>query len=300
MRDWREAQRKPGRRVDLGGGRFYAVYEYGARGGLPVLALHGAPASHLMYAPADAPAAALGLSIFAPDREGYGATPLDGDSTLTARAEALHRLVDALGLERLAIWAISGGAACACALAARLGTRVTALALVSPMGPVADLASAVPIALAQRRFFLHLPRHRRLLRFAAAAAAVAFRRAPEATGRWFARLAGGDDRRILSDPDAGAFLIAMTRDALRQGAEAGARDLEIFGRPWGVDLGAISAPTLLWQGTADRIVPRAVAFALAERIPASTLFKLEGAGHFWILEHVDEVLRALAARAPVT
>jgi len=297
MGDWREAQREVGRNVDIGGGRHYAVHAYGASGGLPVLALHGAPASHLMFAPADAPAATLGLSILAPDREGYGATPLDGAPTLAARAEALHRLVDALALDRLAIWAISGGAPYALALAARLGARVRALALVSPMGPVADLARDVPIALPQRRFFLHLARRRRLLRLAAGAAAAAFQRAPEATGRWFARLAGGDDRRLLSTPEAASLLIAMTRDALRQGVEAGVRDLEIFGRPWDVDLGAISAPTLLWQGTADRIVPKAVALALAERVPACTLYKLRGAGHFWVLEHVDEVLRAIADRA---
>lgn len=286
-----------GRRIDVGDGRCFAVHRYGAASGVPVLALHGAPASHLMFAPADAPAAALGLAIIAPDREGYGATPLDSEPTLAGRAEALHRLADRLGLDRFALLAVSGGAPYACALAARLGARVATLALVSPMGPVADLAHDVPIALPQRRFFLHLPRRRRLVRLGAAAAAAAFRKAPEAMGRLFARLAGGDDRRLLATPEAGALLIAMTRDALRQGSEAGVRDLEIFGRPWGVDLTAISAPTLLWQGTADRIVPKAVAFALAARIPGCTLYELEGVGHFWVLEHVDEVLRAIAARA---
>lgn len=285
-----------GRRVDIGGGRFYTVHVYGAAHGVPVLALHGAPASHLMFAPADAPAAARGLAIIAPDREGYGDTPLDRVSTLAARAEALHRLVDALGLDRLAILAISGGAPYACALAARLGSRVTTLALVSPLGPVADLAHVVTIAFPQRRFFLHLPRRRRLLRWAAGAAARAFHRAPESVGRWFARLAGGDDRRLLTTPESSALLLEMTRDALRQGAEAGVRDLEIFSRPWEIDLGAISAPTLLWQGTDDRIVPKAIAFALAARIPECTLYKLDGAGHFWVLEHVDEVLRAIADR----
>lgn len=281
------------RLVDIGGGQQYALARYGAPDGYPVLALHGAPASHIMFQPSDATARALGLSITAPDREGYGRTRIDADPTLASRAEALERLVDALALERLAVLGVSGGCPYAAALAARLGARVSALALVSPMGPVRDLSTTVPVAFGHRRFFLDLPRAPRLLGGVAHVAAMVYLRFPHTTTRLFARLLGGEDASILERIDAHALLVSMTREAFRNGPEGGLRDLEIFSRPWQVDLASIRAPTTLWQGDADVVVPKAVALALAQRIPGCKTITVAGAGHFWVLDHVAEVLGAL-------
>lgn len=284
-------------RIELGGGRHVALARYGDPDGLPVLALHGAPASHLMFAPADAPARRLGLSVLAPDREGYGETPADSAPTLASRAEALHRLADALGLERFAVLGISGGCPYACALAARMQGRIRALALVSPLGPVRDLAGRIDMAFGHRRFFLDLPRRPRLVRGLARLGAALVARYPHTTAGVFARLIGGADRRVLSTPEAHALIVTMTRDAFRGGIAGAASDLEVFGRPWGVDLAAITAPSVVWQGTEDVVVPVAVSLALAARIPGCRLIRVEGAGHFWVLERVEEVLRELRGLA---
>jgi fermentation-respiration switch protein FrsA (DUF1100 family) len=50
---------------------------------------------------------------------------------------------------------------------------------------------------------------------------------------------------------------------------------------------------LLWQGTADNNVPVAASLRLAEIIPGCELFRIEGAGHYWIFDHVEEVLLAI-------
>ncbi|MDX2288074.1 MAG: alpha/beta hydrolase [Hyphomicrobiaceae bacterium] len=281
---------------------------YGVQGGYPVLALHGAPACRLMYDVADAPARELGMTLYCPDRPGYGLTPLDRpDRTLRDRAAALEAVVDHLGLDRFAIIGISGGAPYAVALASRVRTRATALLLASPMGPFADYMSAtVPatarrdIAAGHRLFFLGGPRRPRLLANGATLASAGFKAAPQLFTRLFARSLGSADRRVLERPRNAASLIRMTRESLRQGVCGGIADLELFARPWGVGFDEVTAPALVCQGTADRIVPAALSVWLADRIPGCTLRRLENAGHFWVYDNARDVLGTLIGLAMPT
>jgi pimeloyl-ACP methyl ester carboxylesterase len=273
--------------------------EYGDPDGAPVLALHGAPASRLMFAIADEPARAAGLRIIAPDRPGYGLTPMDALPALASRTAGLESLADVLGLERFAVLAISGGAPYGVALASRLGARITALALVSPMGPVADFAAsseaarrAVPFV--QRRFFRHLP-YRRFFPPLAGLAARVFMVLPNGTSGLAPRLVGDPDAHILVKPHIRAAMLEMTREALRNGAAGGVADLRIYGAPWGVDFRRVCAPATLWQGTQDRVVPAAAALYLARHIPGCRLVSIEGAGHFWVFESLDGLCRAVRA-----
>jgi pimeloyl-ACP methyl ester carboxylesterase len=280
--------------VDLGGGGRIAYRVYGDPAGYPVLALHGTPATSLMFAVADAPARAAGLKLIAPDRPGYGATPLDAAPTLSSRTQALARFADALGLARCGVVGISGGGPYATALAAHLGARVERLALVGPVGPFAEPELARRLSPRARAFFLDVPsRHPRLVQAGASLGAALFRVAPHATGRMVAALAGGADRAVLSDPGVEAAMLRMTRDALADGIEGALADVAIFSSPWAVVFAAIRAPTVLWHGTEDRIVPFASGQRLAQLIPGCRFERLAGAGHFWVFEHVAEVLAEL-------
>jgi pimeloyl-ACP methyl ester carboxylesterase len=89
----------------------------------------------------------------------------------------------------------------------------------------------------------------------------------------------------------------MTREGLRQGIAGGLADLEIFSQPWNVDFAAIQASCVLWQGTADRIVPVEAALWLGKQLPHCSIELIEGAGHFWIYEHVDACLARVSQLA---
>ncbi len=281
--------------LQLPDGREIGLAEYGDPTGFPVLALHGTPASRLMFRRGGLPARRLGLRLIAPDRPGFGRTPADEEPTLASRTDLHVAIVDALGLHRFAILAVSGGSPYAVALACRLQDRIAALALVSPMGPVADyVAAGEPrLPLLQRRFFLRLSQRRWLVSPGAAAGVKAFRTAPRAFGRIFKTALGGPDKRLLSDNAVLDDLIGMTGEAVRSGARGAVADFAIFGQPWHIDYAAISAATTVWIGTRDRVVPVPVAAFLARRIPGARLVTVPGAGHFWILEHADEVLAEL-------
>lgn len=271
----------------------YAVY--GDPDGYPVMAFHGTPASRLMYRKGDAAAYALGLKLIAPDRPGYGMSPRDDAPTLASRTSQHAEIADALGLTDFAVIGISGGAPYATALASRLGPRVRALALVSPMGPVADYVAAgePKLPVLQRRFYLKLSQRTWLVRPGAALAVAAFRGAPLAFAKAFKSALGSADSRVLADRGVIDSLIAMTEEAVRTGAGGAVADFEIFGQPWPVDYASISAPSTVWAGTADRVVPIPVCRYLAARIPNAHLIVLPGAAHFWILEHAHDVLAEL-------
>ena len=287
----------PSRSFSLRDGRTLGWHEYGKQDGRPVLAFHGAPACRLLFAPADEPAKRLGLRLIAADRPGYGLSePMPG-RTLANWASDTSQLMDQLGISKAPILAISGGGPYAVVAAAALGERVSGLALVSPLGEVgAPHAQAMTSAL-QRGFFLGVPSRPELLRRAAEAVRFAFLRAPEATFAVFCAALSAADRQVLATPAARRLIMAMTAEAFRTGIEGAVSDMAIYSRPWGVDPAKLGCRTMLWQGTADRIVPAALAFDLGRRLPHCTVHRLEGQGHFWVVEHIEKVLEAAASWA---
>lgn len=286
--------------IRLKDGRVFGLATYGDPAGAPVLALHGAPASRLMYEVADDSARAAGLFLICPDRPGYGLSPLDEQPTLIKRVEQLEAIADHLGLERFAIVAVSGGAPYAVALASRLGKRVTAMALVSPMGPIADMYRARgasgnrDLPRSQHWFFTRLPKSGKALSAAAMIAARGFRFSPRLSVRAFSRLLPVADSEILRRPHVQASLIRMTEGGLKQGVAGGLADLQIFSQPWDVDFSAVRARTVLWQGTDDSIVPVKAALWLGRQLPDCSIEIVEGFGHYWIYDNIGAVLGRLA------
>ncbi len=299
--------------VRLASGRRFCVAEFGDPAGLPVLAFHGAPACRLMFDVADRPARALGLRLIAFDRPGYGHSPLDYGASLAGRTDAFVELADTLGLDRFALLGVSGGAPYAVSMAARLADRLSALALISPLGPLADMhhrgstrtptnghdvagsssAHEIHLSFGHRAFFLDLPRHTWLLRVNAEIAIRSFRAAPRFFAHTFAHLLPESDRRIVAIPEVERSIVGMTLEATRPGIGGGITDLEIYGEPWGVNFDAITAPTQIWQGLDDLIVPVAGALELGNLIQGSRVHRIEKAGHFWVYGEVEPVLGAL-------
>jgi pimeloyl-ACP methyl ester carboxylesterase len=284
--------------LTLEGGATVSYAEYGAPDGRPVLALHGAPACRLMFSVADAEAKSRGLRFIAPDRPGYGLTPPDDRVSLSGRTEWLKAVVDALRLDRFAVLAVSGGSPYAVSLAALCPERIAALALVSPMGPVADYAESAdsklePLSFMHDRFFMHMPYRTWVTHPLSDVGAWMYRHGPDFFNGLLPKLAVTPDSGILSQRHVSEVMRTMTLEAFRQGGGGGMADLEIFGRPWNVKFADVNTPALVWQGTEDHVVPPQAARWLARQLPRCELHSLDGAGHFWVFEHVGEVVDSL-------
>jgi pimeloyl-ACP methyl ester carboxylesterase len=237
----------------LPGGRRIGCAEYGNSEGLPVLALHGTPGSRLMFALSDGAARDRGLRLIAPERPGYGLSDYQHYQSLAQSAEDVAAVADSYGLDRFAIIGVSGGGPYAVAVAAAMPDRVSLLALVGPVGDMAE-----------RR--IRMSRMHRLLFRVLARAPVATRAffrslryvvssVPDTAYRLLMRRVRASDWEILARPDVSASLQAAVGEGLRPGVEGAVQDVRLYCAPWRLRLAEIDVPSVVWQGGDDTIVP---------------------------------------------
>ncbi len=285
----------------LGGDRFFALpdgrrlgyVEFGDSSGIPVFGFHGTPGSRFMFRLVDEPARRLGLRIIAPDRPGFGLSTFQPGRKLADWAGDVRALADSLGIDRFAVAGISGGGPYVAACAALLPKRVIAAALISPVGPLHSPEGPERLPPAQLVTFRLLPHVTPAMRSAFSIGRLMFLHAPDSMYKAIMARAGDADGPILSRPEIRKNLLAAVIEGFRSGSRGVVQEMKIFAAPWGIPFKAIEAPALLWQGTADNNVPVAASLRLAEIIPDCKLFRIEGAGHYWIFDHVEEVLTAL-------
>lgn len=287
----------PGEReftLRLGDGRRLAWRELGAASGFPVFALHGTPGSRLKFVPAETDALRLRLRLIAVDRWGYGSSDEHPRPSLAAFGDDIATLLDTLGVERAAVFGISGGGPYAVAAAARLGPRAGALALVAPVGPIAGMGVS-EMGLFHSLSFRVLPRVPGGIRAVFAGFRAIANSSPCLALRIAAGRAGAADRAIVADPIVYEDLGRSFQDGLRQGAGGPVIDMELFRTPWSTEPREVHCPARLWLGTKDRNVPIKSAHGLALALPDCDLITLDGAGHFWIAKNHATVLSWIAA-----
>ncbi len=202
--------------LSLGDGRIITYRTYGDPGGRAVIALHGTPGSRLKFSGTAEAARRLGLRVVAPDRWGYGGTSIHPTPTLPAFADDVARLCHHLGLDRFAVMGVSGGGPYAAGTAALLSSRVTALALVAPVGPIAG--EAVPMTRFHQFCFGPLARKPTAVELVFRNFARLLRVAP----RWV-RACGSAAWRYVTEPRWGAANLPDRRAASRRMSSAIAR-----------------------------------------------------------------------------
>jgi pimeloyl-ACP methyl ester carboxylesterase len=287
------------RQIKLPDGRELCVGRYGPDDGQPIIAFHGTPGSHRMWRAGVEAAHTHGFRLIAADRPGYGGSTAQPGRTITTAVADLAHVVSAYKLDRFGLLGVSGGTPFACAAAATYGDRITTLGLVSPLAPVAEADMRPHIRLKDHVLFLHASRYPRALRAASMPASALMRWFPKPMFQLSRLSAGKADRELLGQSHIAAAIVADGMAAAASGLDGAIADLAIYGQPWGVDFAAITAPTRLWIGTADTIVPVDAAIALGHRIKGCEITRLPGAGHFWIFGAMPEILAGLRATARV-
>jgi pimeloyl-ACP methyl ester carboxylesterase len=274
-------------------GRTLGYTEFGDPLGLPVFGFHGTPGSRFMFRLAHEPARRLGLRIIAPDRPGFGLSDYQENRTLADWTKDVHALAGKLGLDRFAVAGISGGGPYVAACAALLPENVTTAALISPVGPLHSPEGPDNLPPAHILTFRLLPHVTPAMRGAFSLGRVMFMNASDTMYQMIMRRAGAADEHILLRPEVRKNLLAGVIEGFRPGVQGVVEEMRLFAKPWNIPFEAIQAPVLLWQGAADNNVPVAASLRLAEIIPGCELFRIEGAGHYWIFDHMEEVLVAI-------
>src|SRR4029079_13152798 len=123
------------RSIHIPDGRTLTLREGGDPGGVPLFVHHGTPGSSLLYEPHLEDAAARGIRLLSYDRPGYGLSTRQPGRDIASCAADVAALCDALEIERLLTWGVSGGGPHALALAALLPDRVAAAAALASVAP---------------------------------------------------------------------------------------------------------------------------------------------------------------------
>jgi pimeloyl-ACP methyl ester carboxylesterase len=281
----------PAPTITLSDGRALAYREGGDPAGAPVVWCHGGLSSSLDVENAHEAAAAAHVRLIAPDRPGIGASDRQRHHKVGASGVDVGELADALGLERFAVVGWSAGGPHALSCAAANPNRVSAVATIGGMAPLRDRADRKELGLRLDRLLIPLCRHAPWL--AGLGFRATKRQKPEKAKQSLLKELSSADRRVL-EPIPAARISDPYHHAMAQGPLGLVDDYRAIGVPdWGFPLSAVTAPTRVWQGTADCAVPPAIGQRLAATLPNAELELVADAGHFLVLEHGTRVFERL-------
>lgn len=283
--------------LTLADGRLLGYRIFGDPCGSPVIALHGTPGSRFKYSGSHTAALTAGLRLIAVDRWGYGLSSPHRSGRLLDFGTDLTALASHLKLGTFAITGVSGGAPFAVAAAAKLGGRVSALALVSPVGLIADRVGGARLRAFHTFCFRVLPRVPGAIGLSFQLYRAGLALAPNLAMLIAISRSAAADRVAMRDNETRQRLIETFQQGLRPGVEGPTLDMALFDAPWGVDFAKITAHSRIWIGLDDRNVPLPAVRALAAALPGSQLTELPGAGHLWVAQNADHVMSWLSRQS---
>jgi pimeloyl-ACP methyl ester carboxylesterase len=285
--------------ITLPDGRRLDLYVSGPATGLPFVFHHGTPGAARPSRALERAVHARGLRFVAMSRPGYGSSARNAGRAVADVVPDVEAVLTSLGTDRCVVAGWSGGGPHALACAARLKSAAAVL-VISGVGPwgaddldwlagmgqdnVEEFGAALEGEAALRDY---LDAHRPELQQVA----------PDSIITALSSLLPEVDRAVLTsefaEDVAGSF-----HEALRVGVDGWLDDDLAFAKPWGFDLEEISAPTALWQGSEDLMVPVAHGEWFAKHLPQAATHVVPGEGHLSVgLGHLEQMLDELLALA---
>jgi pimeloyl-ACP methyl ester carboxylesterase len=279
--------------INLAYGRKLSYACYGEPDGKPVFLFHGLPGSRFFRHPDPTATQTLNLRIIVPDRPGMGKSEFKTGRTILDWPDDITTLADTLGIERFAIAGYSGGGPYAAACAYAIPERLSAVGIISGIGPI-EAPDALKGMLSSNRIgysvgtlmpwslwrFVFRFYYRRMATNPTKMAKME-KQEPQA------------DHEIFSQPGIKDILIENFRGAFHQGTDGPALDGWLMTKPWGFLLEEIKAPVYIWQGEIDVIVTLAMAQYMANKIPECKTSFLPEEGHLLIFKYWKTIFETL-------
>jgi len=226
----------------------------------------------------------LGAHILCYDRPGYaGSTPQPGRIVADCVRDVLT-ITNHFGIDRLAVWGISGGGPHAIATAILLPELVCA---------AATFASLAPYAISDFDYFEGMSERKKSQRSLYLSDPVGFQLHLQVSRQEIINASEDYLSAKLEAMPPGArvsrafyqFSYETMQMAVENGIEGYWEDYQAFYADWGVDLSSNTVPIQLWHGREDVDVPFQHSQWLSKAIPQSELHLTQKDGHFSILEN---------------
>lgn len=258
--------------------------EFARHGDAPyVLIVHGTPQGHNASFIGE-PLEQAGFGTITPSRPGYLRTPLETGRTFAEQADAMAALLDELGVDRVAAYALSGGGPSGIEFAARHPQRISALILeVAISQNYTPQVSPLAVALTMNSITFWLQ-------------GVMLRYAPRLVVSQLVSMESTLDsaersritEEVMGDPEKLGLLRALVDappfGALRVGFD---NDMKQFAAIDRLPLDQIRCPTLIVHGTDDGDVPYRHAEEAAREIAGAELFTVENGWHLLSMSDGD-------------
>jgi pimeloyl-ACP methyl ester carboxylesterase len=261
--------------IELGDGRRIAYREFGPVDGPVVIYCHGFPGSRRELALTEPVAERSGVRVrlIALNRPGYGPSTFVPGYEFLDWPHDVAAVADHLGIGEFAVVGASGGCPYALACGLALADRVTRVGIVVGVTPLeatgmstAPGTTQIPKTYAVRRLQYGL---------VAAAARTPFR--DQLVHRMHRNMSPVDKDALER---AGAWFVAVVREAFADGGRAAAHEARLYLRPWDFDVAHVTTATRLWYGGEDRTIPASAGRWLATRLPNPTFTLWPEHGHF--------------------
>lgn len=265
---------RPAKSVSIGHGLQLNVVDLGT--GSPIVLVHGLPSCAADWATLPQKLAAKGHRVIAYDRIGYGyssrAPEASGRYTYESNAHDLLALLDALGVERATLVGWSYGGAVVQTTARFAPERVAKLVLIAAVGPAQprsgddalSLVLASPLGDLILQWVASVPPLARSMTHDSLV--QAFTRAEAIPSGWLEYT-----QAMLELPGTfDTFVLEAQRE-----------------RPDTLHPETLRMPALIVQGSADQMVPPAVAEDLHRRLQGSQLVTIAGGSHMLPVTHAD-------------
>ncbi|WP_189349173.1 alpha/beta fold hydrolase [Zhihengliuella salsuginis] len=269
--------------VMLGDGRRLDVRVTGPANGQVLVAHVGTPMAATRLRFLEGPAHERGLRVVTMSRPGYGDSTRRAGRTVVDAVADTREVLEELGVTSCLVLGYSGGGPHALACAARLG-GVRAVLVIAGTAPymgdpvwmdgmgeenVKGFTAAVEGEEALRPLLEEDPDRMQSVTV-------------EQMVENLASLLPDVDRALMTD-EFGDDILASMQEGYRVGVDGSLDDSLALVQPWGFELDEIDVPTILWQGSLDKMVPFSHGRQLADRLTGAASHLESGEGHVSIV-----------------
>jgi pimeloyl-ACP methyl ester carboxylesterase len=281
--------------IRLADGRRLDIRVSGQAGDLPLVFHHGTPGAATPVRALERAAHRRHLRLVTTSRPGYGDSSRDPGRSVVDVTDDTAEVLRAIRAERCLVAGWSGGGPHALACAARLSATAAVLVIAGVAPYAADgldwtagmgEENVVEFTTALKGEDLlrpYLEEQREQLKAATVTDIISS----------LDTLLPDVDRAVLTD-EFGEDMASGFREAIRTGVDGWLDDDLAFTKPWGFGFDEISVPVMLWQGSADLMVPFAHGQWLSSQLPGVSAHLEQGEGHLSLgLGALDQMLDEL-------
>lgn len=273
----------------LPSGHRLAYDEYGNSSGYPLFYFHDSGSSRLECCFFHRSAKKQGYRLIAIDRPGIGCSEYYSYQSAREFCRQVVHLADDLGLAEFGVMSLGAGGIYGMTLAHLVPARVKLqLSIAGVPGNVFnELNSGSYVASCIDELAPTLIKLMVRIKY------CLFPDNPAATFERLQEYLSYTDRKMLANPGVQKILALDQQETIRSGCRGMAQDLGICFRKLDFSLREIEVPSVIWQGTADRLSQRSNCEYMVSHMPRASYYRVPNRGHFFFIQSMDDVFYRL-------